>query len=119
LLVGVAGRAADFLRRCFVRGTGHIRMAIDAGEHAAVDGIFETLRIDVQTDSLAVFVVGQRGVAVAGQAFIGGWFCWCFLGGSLPGGEDRSCRQQQGESNSRRKNSPYCSRGHTLTRQSL
>ena len=61
-----------------MRGTGDVSVAVDAGEHAAVDGIFEGLRIDVQADSLAVFIVGQRGVTVAGQAFIGGGFCWCF-----------------------------------------
>ncbi len=37
LLVRVAGGAADLLRRRFVRGAGYIRVAVDAGEHAAMN----------------------------------------------------------------------------------
>ncbi len=33
-----------------MRGTLYVRVAIHAGEHAAVDGIFKMLRIDVQAD---------------------------------------------------------------------
>ena len=48
-----------------MRGILYVRVAVDAGKHAAVDGIFEGLRIDVQADRLAVDVVGQGGVAMA------------------------------------------------------
>ena len=68
LLVGVARRASDFQGRRFVRGTLYVGVAVHAGKHAAVDGIFEALRIDVQADRFAVHVVGQRGIAVAGEA---------------------------------------------------
>ena len=35
-----------------MRGTLHIRVAIHAGEHAAMDGILKRLRIDVQANIL-------------------------------------------------------------------
>src|SRR5215469_6949652 len=72
LLVGVAGGTSNFLRRSFVGCTLHVGMAFDAGEHAAVDGILEGLRIDVQADGLAVDFMSQRGIAVTGKTFIGG-----------------------------------------------
>jgi hypothetical protein len=61
-------------------------MAVHAREHAAVDGIFEPLGIDMQADSLAIYLVAQGGVAVARQALLsrgfrrllaGGWFACC------------------------------------------
>ena len=70
LFVGVTRRASDFLRSSFVRGAGYIRMAIHAGEHAAVDGVFELLRIDLQADRFAIDFVGQASITVARQAFI-------------------------------------------------
>ena len=87
LLVGVAGRASDFLGRGLVRRTLYIGVAIHAGEHAAVDGIFEGLRIDVQADGLAVHFMSQRGVAMAGEAFFGSWFGRLLAGGWFAGGE--------------------------------
>jgi hypothetical protein len=44
-------------------------------------GIFERLGLDVKADRLAVDVVGQRGVAMAGEAFVRGWFLGFFAGG--------------------------------------
>ena len=40
LLLGVAGGAGDFQGRRFVRRTLYVGVAVHAGEHAAVDGIF-------------------------------------------------------------------------------
>jgi len=94
LLVGVTGRAADFQRRGFVRGTLHVGVAVDACEHAAVDGIFEVLGIDMQADRLAIDVVGQRGIAVTGKALFRSGL-WRLLGGwRLAGREERSCEEQ-------------------------
>ena len=80
LLVGMARRATDFLGSRFVPGAGYIRVAVHAGEHAAVDRIFEGLRIDMQTGRLAVDIVSQRRVAVAREAFVSGGFGWLFAG---------------------------------------
>ena len=66
----------------------YIGVAIHAGEHAAVNGIFEALRIDMQADGLAVHFVSQRGVAMAGQAFFGSWFSRLLAGGWFTGGEE-------------------------------
>jgi len=74
LLVGMAGRACDFLRWCVVRGTLNVTVAIHAGEHAAMDRIFEGLRIDVQTSRLAVDFMSQRGVTMAGESLVGSGF---------------------------------------------
>ncbi len=81
LLIGVAGRAGDLLRRSFVPGSLYICVAVDASEHAAVNGIFERLRVNMQAGRLAVDVMGQRCVAMAGQTFIGGRFLRRFCGG--------------------------------------
>ena len=90
LLVGVAGGAGDFLRRSFVRGALYVGVAVHAGEHAAVDGIFEGLRIDVQADGLAVDFMGQRGVAMAGEAFVRGGFRRLLIGWLLGRGVERA-----------------------------
>jgi hypothetical protein len=74
LLISVAGGASNFLGSYFVRRAFYVGMAVDAGEHAAVDGIFESLRIDVQADRLAIFLVGERGIAMASEAFVSSWF---------------------------------------------
>lgn len=81
LLIGVAGRAGNFLRSGFVRCALYVRMAINAGKHAAVNRILEGLRVDMQADSLAVDVVRQAGVTVAGETFISGRFLGWFGGG--------------------------------------
>jgi len=39
-----------------------------------VHGVFERLRIDMQADRLAIHIMGQSRIAVAGQAFICGRF---------------------------------------------
>ena len=66
LLVGVAAGTADFLGRGFVRGALYIGVAVHAGKHAAVNGIFKVLRINVQADRLAVDIVRESGIAMAG-----------------------------------------------------
>lgn len=65
--VGVAGGAANG----FQSGVGEgccVGVAVDAGEHAAVDGMPEFGVIDVETDGLALDDGGGRGVGVAGEA---------------------------------------------------
>ena len=79
LLVRVAGGAADFRGSGFVGGGGYIRVAVHAGEHAAMNGIFESLRIDVQADRLASDIVGEGGVTVASEAFLGSGFRLVFF----------------------------------------
>lgn len=83
LLVGMTGGASNFLWSGFVRGVLYVGMAIDAGEHAAVDGIFEGLRIDMQADSFAVDFVSQRRVAMTRQALVGRGFGRIFFGRCL------------------------------------
>jgi hypothetical protein len=65
LLVGVAGGAGDFQRRRFVSRTLYVSVTIHAGKHAAVNGIFKALRINVQADRLAVDIVRESGIAMA------------------------------------------------------
>src|SRR6266536_551570 len=74
LLVGVTRRTGDSEGWSFVRRTLNVRMAVDAGKHAAVDGIFESLGVDVQADRLALDFMGQCGITVAGEAFFRGRF---------------------------------------------
>lgn len=83
LLVGMAGRAADFLRSGFVRGSFYVGMAIHTGEHAAVDRVFERLRIDVQADRLALHFMSEGGITVACEALVRGRFGRIFLGCSV------------------------------------
>ena len=70
----------------------YIGMAIHAREHAAVNGIFEALRIHMQADGLAVHFMSQRGVAVAGQALFSSRLCRLLAGGWFAGGEDAAGR---------------------------
>ena len=70
LLVRVAGGTRNVLRRGLMPGTLYIRVAIHAGEHAAMDGIFKRLRIDVQANNLAVHFMRQRSIAVAGETLV-------------------------------------------------
>lgn len=86
LLVGVAGSAGNFLRSGLMRRALDVGMTIDASEHAAVNGIFERLGIDVKADGLAVFVVSEAGIAVASEALICGRFLRLFCGGGGNGG---------------------------------
>ena len=92
LLVRVAGGACDFQRRSFVRGTLDVGVAVHAGKHAAVDGIFESLRIDVQADGFAIDLVSQRGVAMTSETFFRSGFRKLLAGGLFAGGVDRCCR---------------------------
>lgn len=87
LLIGMAGRARDFLWSRFMCGTLYIRVAVHAAEHAAMNRILESFRIDVQADGLAVYLVTQRSVTVAAKALIHCRFREIFF---------RSCREGNG-----------------------
>lgn len=87
LLIGMAGGATDLLGSRFVRGAFYVGVAVHATEHAAMDGILESLGVDVQADRLAVYFVTQGSVAMAGEALVNGGFRGiCF----------RSCREGSG-----------------------
>ena len=88
LLIGVTGYATDLPGGGFVRGALYIRVAIHAGKHAAVDGVFERLRIDVQGRRLAVSLMAQGGIAVAGETLIRSRFGRLFL---CCGGKGSGC----------------------------
>src|SRR4029077_11886675 len=92
LLIGVAGCTTDFLWRGLVGSGLYVGMAIHTREHAAVNGIFELLRVNVQAFRFAVDLVRQGGVAVAGETLIGsrfgGVFFFC--------GEEWDTRQKTG-----------------------
>src|SRR6185437_13173145 len=64
LLIGVTIGATDLFGSGFVRGALYVRVAIHAGQHAAVDGILERFRIDMEANRLAIDLVAERGVAV-------------------------------------------------------
>jgi hypothetical protein len=83
LLIGVTGRASDVLRRRLVGRALYVRVAVHTSKHAAVDGIFESLRIDVKAYRLSVNLVRQCGVAMAGEAFLDCGLGRVFLGRCL------------------------------------
>jgi hypothetical protein len=58
LLVRVTGCTVYFLGCVFVGGAFYIGVAIDTGEHAAVDRVLEFLWIDMKADALAVHLMG-------------------------------------------------------------
>jgi len=68
LLIGVAGCATNLFGRGLVRCGLYVCVAIHTGKHAAVNRVLKFVWIDVETDGLAVFLMGQRGVAVTGKA---------------------------------------------------
>jgi len=82
LLVGMAGGTSNFLGNGLVCSASYVGVAIHAGEHAAVNGILESLRIDVQADRPAVFLMRQRSIAMANEAFVYGWFGRLFASGA-------------------------------------
>ena len=57
LLVRVTFGAANSLRRCVVHSARYIRVAIHAGEQAAVNGILERLGINMKADGLAAHLM--------------------------------------------------------------
>lgn len=69
LLIAVAGCALGHGRRGFVRERLDVGVAIGAAE-GAVNGRLKSSVIDVQTDLFAIFIFGQGGVIVTGQALI-------------------------------------------------
>jgi len=67
LLIRMALRASDLLRRRFVDQALHVLVAIDATEHSAVDGMLQLVFIHEQADLAAVRIFTQCGVGVAGE----------------------------------------------------
>src|SRR5579871_651788 len=108
LLIAVAGRTAYLLRSALVRGALDISMAVDAGEHAAMDRILECLGIDVKADRLAIHFVRQGSVTMACETLLSGWFYW-FLTLGITGAQPK----KQEEDHFRDKKISCCSRGHT------
>src|SRR5580704_17750156 len=72
LLVGMAGRAADFRGSGVVRRGFYVRVTIHAGEHSAVNRVLECLGVDVKADGLSVDILRHGGIAMAGQAILVG-----------------------------------------------
>jgi hypothetical protein len=87
LLVAVASGAGDFGWLGLVGRSLDVGMAIHAGEHATVHRALELNRIDIQSHTLAVDVMGEAGVAMAGKAV--------FVRGLLRG--NRVGAKQQGQ----------------------
>ena len=81
LLVGMASGATNLFGSGFVRRAFYIGVAVHTGEHAAVDGIFEGLRIDMQADGLAVDFMRECGIAMASETIICCRFRRFFLAG--------------------------------------
>ena len=74
LLISMTRGTRNLRRRVLVRRCLHICVAIHAGEHGAVNGCFERVRIHVQADLLPVNLGAHRWVAMAGQALVVGGF---------------------------------------------
>ncbi len=68
LLIGVSGRAGRLSRGTFVYRARHVRVAVRATEHAAVNRLLERFLVDVETDLLPIDLFGETRVAVARQA---------------------------------------------------
>jgi len=82
LLIGMAGGAGNLGWRVLVRRGLHVGVAVDAGEHAAVDGSLESVGIQRDADRLAANILGHGGIAVARQTFlVGGLWGIDFLSG--------------------------------------
>ena len=73
------------LRWCIVGGALYVRVAAHACEHAAVDRVFEGLRINMQADGFTIDLVRQGRITVTGQALVDGRFRGPFLGRGLAG----------------------------------
>ena len=57
----------NFFGLCLVWRLFYILMTIHAAEHRSVDGSLHLLRIDVEADLLAIHILGQRRIGVAGE----------------------------------------------------
>jgi hypothetical protein len=64
----VASGAGDFLRWCIVGKALDIGVAVDAAEEPAMERVLQLVFVDVKAHLLAVFVGGQRRVAMTSQA---------------------------------------------------
>src|SRR6516225_3157476 len=73
LLFRVALGASDLCWSGFVRRSLHVRVAIDAGEHASVNRALERVRIYEKAQRFAIPFRAQGVIAVASQAFVIGW----------------------------------------------
>jgi hypothetical protein len=67
----VADRTSNLLWSRCVSCALYVRVAINARKHAAVDGVFEGLRVDVEANRPTVLLMSQRGVAVACETLVG------------------------------------------------
>jgi hypothetical protein len=67
LRVRVTLGAGNFLRGGLVDRGLYILMAIDAGKHAAVDGVLQLALIHIQADLLAIHLRRHRSVRVADE----------------------------------------------------
>lgn len=85
--VGVAIGTGDFFGGGLVYESLHIFVTIDAGEHAAVYGVFELATVHEQADLFAIYFIAQGGVGVAGEAVLVGGFLL---------GRDRGSPKKQG-----------------------
>ncbi len=102
LRIAVAVGAGNLFGRRGMAQFLHVLVAIDAGEHGAVDGVGELGAVDVEADRLAIVSVGQGLVGMAGEAV----FIFEFVFGP------RHCRRgEQRENQGGRKNPS--DKGHT------
>ena len=78
LLVGMALGASNPARPDFMGRSFDVGMAVDAGKHAAVDRVLESVRVYEEADLLAVYVGRHGGITMAHQAIfvagLGRWF---------------------------------------------
>jgi len=79
----MAGGARNLLRRRFVSKPLDVGVAVDACEHAAMNGALERLWVDVKADGFPVHLVRQCGVAVTGEALVSSGFGSILLRGGL------------------------------------
>ena len=92
LLVPMALRAGNCGRRGSMGRCLDVGMAFDAGQHAAVDGILECFRVDVETHRFPVDVFRHVGIAMASQAFVVGGLRYLCAGD----GREQNQKQTQG-----------------------
>lgn len=81
LLVGVASGAGDPFGSGLVGRALHVCVAVHTGKHAAVDGILEGFRIDMQAYLFAIDFMSQAGITVASEALLHGRFGRIFFAG--------------------------------------
>jgi len=70
LLVSVAGGAGNFGRRGLMGRVLEVRVAVHALEHAAVHRVLKLIGAHVKTYRLAIDLMVEAGIPVAGQAIV-------------------------------------------------